>query len=254
LAMAKFNVFLTLAARPAIAAASGSGIGLRGAVGAAALAFSLVAGLGTQAAAPADRSPFDRPAALALNRLAAAAPDLAARFDPAARATHVTARVPGACAGIDLPLAWTLVPAETSLVASLRPAQGRPDRAPILDLALRESRNLPPVPTLASRDGPLATADDLPRRAAAALQREHEETLGRPAQTATLTPLTRTAWRWTASWLDPHLPAPLTRDTVLLALSPAWVLELTLSGAGSPEIYEELIGEVMGRVRVEREC
>jgi hypothetical protein len=213
-----------------------------------------VAGIAAQAAAPADRSPFDRPAALAPNRLAAAAPDLAARFDPAARATHVTARVPEACAGIDLPLAWTLVPGETSLVASLRPAQGRPNRAPTLDLALRDARDLPSVPTLASRDAPLATADDLPRRAAAALQREQEETLGRPAQTATLTPLTTTAWRWTATWLDPHLPAPLTRDTVLLALSPAWVLELTLLGAGSPEVYEELIGEVMGRVRVEREC
>jgi hypothetical protein len=199
-------------------------------------------------AAPASAGVGSSPPALGKPALAspgpAAAPEIAARFDHALRATRVTARAPGACAALDLPLAWTLD--ETAAPARLEAAQG----GPTIDMNLRAARALPPVPSLASRDGALPADTDLPRRAAAALQREHEEALGRPAQSVALTALDAGAWRFTATWLDPNLPAPVTHDTVLLPLSPDWVLELTLDGASSRDMHEMLLGEVMERTRV----
>lgn len=211
-----------------------------------ALAAALLALLGTPALAGVSAPALQRPTLAAPGP--AVEPEIAARFDPASRATHVTARVPGACAALDLPLAWTLD--ETAAPARLEASQG----GPALEMNLRAARALPPVPSLASRDGALPTDTDLPRRAAAALQREHEEALGRPAQSVALTALDAGAWRFIATWLDPNLPAPVTQDTVLLPLSADWVLELTLDGADSRDMHEMLLGEVMERVRVGGGC
>lgn len=207
-----------------------------------ALAVTLLGLAAAPALAGVGAPALDRPA-LAAPALGAQ-PEIAARFDPASRATHVTARVPGACAALDLPLAWTLD--ESAAPARLEAAQGGPS----LEVNLRAARNLPPVQSLASREGPLASTGDLPRRAAAALQREHEEVMGRPAQSVAFTALDDGAWRFTATWLDANLPAPVTEDTVFVPLSADWVLELTLDGADSRDMHEMLWGEVMERVRV----
>ncbi|HEX2554047.1 MAG TPA: hypothetical protein VHL98_10110 [Microvirga sp.] len=184
------------------------------------------------------------------------APRVAAVFDPAARETRVTGRVEGLCVALALPLAWTLDPdaaaPDAALSAHLQAADG-----PALDLALRPARSLPLVPLLASRAGLVPSASDaLARRAAAALQREHESFLGRPAQSVTLTPLGDGALRWTATWLDPQLSASgaLTIDAAFLPLSSDWVLELALSGTDSPALHEAVLGEVLQRVRVGRTC
>jgi hypothetical protein len=184
------------------------------------------------------------------------APRVAAVFDPAARETRVTGRVEGMCVALSLPHLWTLNPdaanPDAALSAHLQAADG-----PALDLTLRSARSLPPVPTLASRQGPIAAASDaLARRAAGALQREHESFLGRAAQSVSLTALGAGALRWTATWIDPQLAASgaLTVDAALLPLSPDWVLEVTLSGTEDPALHDVVLGEVLERVRVGRSC
>ncbi len=184
------------------------------------------------------------------------APRVAAVFDPAARETRVTGQVQGLCVALALPHAWALDPdaanPDAALSAHLQAADG-----PALDLALRSARSLPPVPALASRETLISAANDaLARRAAGALQREHESFLGRPAQSVTVTPLGAGALRWTATWLDPQLAAngALTVDAAILPLSADWVLELTLSGTDDPALHEAVLGEVLERVRVRRGC
>jgi hypothetical protein len=185
------------------------------------------------------------------------APRVAAFFDPAARETRVTGRVGSLCVALALPLAWTLDPdaanPDAALSAHLQAADG-----PVIDLSLRSARTLPMVPTLASRQGALfAGTEDLARRAAAALQREHEDFLGRPAQSVTFTPLGTGGLRWSATWLDPQLSTEagaLTIDAVILPVSPDWVLELSLSGVEDPAMHEAVLGEVLDRLRVGKGC
>jgi hypothetical protein len=230
--MAEFHLLLTL----------GPGILMPAHRLVRALAATLLGLAAAPALAGVGAATLDRPALA--NLALGAQPEIAARFDPASRATHVTVRVPGACAALDLPLAWTLD--ESAAPARLEAAQGGPS----LEVNLRAARNLPPVQSLASREGALAPTGDLPRRAAAALQREHEEVMGRPAQSVAFTVLDDGAWRFTATWLDANLPAPVTEDTVFVPLSADWVLELTLDDTDSRGMHEMLWGEVMERVRV----
>lgn len=183
-------------------------------------------------------------------------PRVAAVFDPASRETRITGRVEGLCVALVLPHAWTLDPdaanPDAALSAHLQAADG-----PALDLTLRSARTLPPVPILASRQGPIAAPDDaLARRAATALEREHEHFLGRAAQSVSLTALGAGALRWTATWIDPQLAASggLTVDAALLPLSAEWVLEVTLSGTDDPALHDAVLSEVLERVRVGRTC
>ena len=202
------------------------------------LGLSLLAGA-AQAGVSTERAARARPAS--------ATPQVSAIVNPATQETRVFAEAGGTCVSLALPQAWALESdAGAPGAVRLSAADG-----PVLDLNVRSARGLPPVPTLASRDGLLPTdAQDLPRRAAFALQREQEGLMGRPAQSVTLTPLAPGSFRWTATWLDPNLPGGLTLDTVLLTLSPEWVLEVTLTDAEDPDVHEAVMGEVLGRVKV----
>ena len=156
-----------------------------------------------------------------------------ARFDAATRQTQVSGKAaPDLCFSFALPEEWRLT--EIGLKAVTSDAD--------LSIGLRsaeEHRDMP-QPDLAIRD-------------AAALQRDYEELLGRPAQSVSLTSEPG-ATRWSATWIDASLPTAsqaMTVETLIVPLSSEWVLELSLSGVKSREAYDALAWRLMARLKVQ---
>ncbi|MXQ11500.1 hypothetical protein [Microvirga makkahensis] len=148
------------------------------------------------------------------------------QFDAGSRRTLVAGRAgSGQCFSFTLPQEWrsTTGSLETRLKSASSDAE--------LVVSLRPSHELHglPQPDLASRD-------------AALLQRDYENLLGRPAQSVSLASLAPGAVRWSATWVDGHLPGgPMTVEAFILPLSDDWVLELSLSNIEAKEEYDGLI-------------
>ena len=184
----------------------------------------VLAGLAGASLAHASSDPLD-----------ATVPDQAieARFNAAAQQTLVTGRAaPDLCFSLSLPEEWRrteeglkAVRSDASLAVSLRSA---------------EELSALPQPDLASRD-------------AAALQQDYEDLLGRPAQSVSQS-TDAGATRWSATWVDANLPMTshaMTVETLIVPLSNAWVLELSLSGVETREAYDALAARLLARLRVQ---
>ena len=156
-----------------------------------------------------------------------------ARFDAASHQTQVSGKVaPDLCFSFVLPEEWHLT--EVGLKAVVSNAD--------LSIGFRSAEEL--------RDMPQS---DLAIRDAAALQRDFEEMLGRPAQSVSLTSEAG-ATRWSATWIDASLPTAshaMTVETLIMPLSSDWVLELSLSGVESREAYDALAGRLLTRLKVQ---
>jgi len=156
-----------------------------------------------------------------------------ARFNAAAQQTLVTGRAaPDLCFSLSLPEEWRRT--EEGLKAVRSDAS--------LALGLRSAKELSalPQPDLAGRD-------------AAALQQDYEDLLGRPAQSISLS-TDAGATRWSATWVDANLPMAshaMTVETLIVPLSNAWVLELSLSGVETREAYDALAARLLARLRVQ---
>ena len=184
----------------------------------------VLAGLAGASLAHASSDPLD-----------ATVPDQAieARFNAAAQQTLVTGRAaPDLCFSLSLPEEWRRT--EEGLKAVRSDAS--------LGIGLRSAEELSalPQPDLASRD-------------AAALQQDYEDLLGRPAQSVSLS-TDAGATRWSATWVDANLPMAshaMTVETLIVPLSNAWVLELSLSGVETREAYDALAARLLARLRVQ---
>ncbi|MBB4040404.1 hypothetical protein GGR34_002057 [Microvirga flocculans] len=156
-----------------------------------------------------------------------------ARFDPATRQTFVQGTAGSdLCFAFALPDEWRASP--QGLTAALTRAE--------ISVGLRSAEALRHVPR-----------PDLVSRDAAVLQNDYEELLGRPAQSVSLTPGAGGA-RWSATWIDANLPSAshsMTVETLIMPLSPEWVLELSLSGVETPEDYNILIRNLWMRLKVQ---
>lgn len=156
-----------------------------------------------------------------------------ARFNAAAQQTLVTGRAaPDLCFSLSLPEEWRRT--EEGLKAV------RSDASLALGLRSAEELSALPQPDLASRD-------------AAALQQDYEDLLGRPAQSVSQS-TDAGATRWSATWVDANLPMTshaMTVETLIVPLSNAWVLELSLSGVETREAYDALAARVLARLRVQ---
>ena len=156
-----------------------------------------------------------------------------ARFDAAAQQTLVTGKAaPDLCFSLSLPEEWRRT--EEGLKAV------RSDASLALGLRSAEELSALPQPDLASRD-------------AAALQQDYEDLLGRPAQSVSQS-TDAGATRWSATWVDANLPMAshaMTVETLIVPLSNAWVLELSLSGVETREAYDALAARVLARLRVQ---
>jgi hypothetical protein len=185
------------------------------------------------------------PAAQAVTTNLGGAPSgtFGARFDADARETRVTSRIsPSLCLSLSLPQEWRMHGPGGK--ASLKAVPFRAN----LDMSLRSAHELQDLPQ-----------PDLARRDAAFLQRDYESLLGRPAQSVSLTSPAPGATRWSATWVDANLPTAsqaMTIETLIVPLSPEWVLELDLAEVESPEIYDALVQRVLSglRVRAGAEC
>jgi hypothetical protein len=160
------------------------------------------------------------------------------RFDPERQETQVAGRVePGLCFSFRLPQEWRarLDGPKTRLETASSHAE--------FELGLRSARELRhmPQPDLASRD-------------AAVLQRDYEDLLGRPAQSVSLAASIAGATRWSATWIDIHLPAAshaMTVETFIVPLSSEWILELSLSNVEKRESYDALMQTLLAELNVQ---
>jgi len=184
----------------------------------------VLAGLAGASLAHASSDPLD-----------ATVPDqvIEARFNAAAQQTLVTGRAaPDLCFSLSLPEEWRRT--EEGLKAV------RSDASLALGLRSAEELSALPQPDLAGRD-------------AAALQQDYEGLLGRPAQSISLS-TDAGATRWSATWVDANLPMAshaMTVETLIVPLSNAWVLELSLSGVETREAYDALAARLLARLRVQ---
>lgn len=159
------------------------------------------------------------------------------RYEPRIRQTRIAARpASDLCLSLALPLEWRATSGgmETRLTSVLSGAE--------LAVSLRASRELRglPQPDMASRD-------------AALLQQDYENLLGRPAQSVSLLPVSAGTSRWSATWIDAHLPTgPLTVEAFIVPLSEDWVLELSLSNTEAADEYDSLVRSLLTGLSVRR--
>jgi hypothetical protein len=166
------------------------------------------------------------------------AQDVRVRIDPQLHRTHVAGRVGSSqCFSFTLPQEWRSTTG--GLETRLRSARSGAE----LVVSLRSTHELRglPQPDLASRD-------------AALLQKDYENLLGRPAQSVSLAALAPGATRWSATWIDAHLPGgPMTVEAFIVPLSDDWVLELSLSNMDVKEEYDALARGLLANLRVQQE-
>ena len=201
---------------------------------AAAFAFGL-AGAGALASTdpPATGSLYG------LHKPGAAGEPISAVYDPAAGETHVWGRLADdLCFSLRMPREWRAAAAgggPTRLEAVSSGAE--------LEIVARSADDL--------RD---AAGPDLPRRSAAALQREYEETLGKPAQSASIEPLGDAgAIRWAATWIDANFSGAggaFAVETVIIPVAPEWLLELTATKVEGGAMADALVGRALSSLEV----
>lgn len=157
------------------------------------------------------------------------------QFDQRLRQTRVAGRVAShRCFSLALQQEWrsTTGGMETRLRSALTRAE--------LAVSLRSAHELRGLPQA-----------DLASRDAALLQQDYESLLGRPAQSVSLVPLSPETTRWSATWVDAHLPSgPLTVEAFIVPLSEDWVLELSFSNITVKEEYDSLVRSLLAGLKV----
>ncbi|KLK94742.1 hypothetical protein AA309_01930 [Microvirga vignae] len=157
------------------------------------------------------------------------------QFDPQLRQTRVAGRVAShLCFSLALQQEWrsTTGGMETRLKSVLSDAE--------LEVGLRPAHELRGLPQA-----------DLASRDAALLQQDYESLLGRPAQSVSLVSLSPETTRWSATWVDAHLPSgPLTVEAFIVPLSDDWVLELSFSNVPVKEEYDSLVRSLLAGLKV----
>ncbi|MGO4386699.1 hypothetical protein AB4Y85_04110 [Microvirga sp. 2YAF29] len=161
------------------------------------------------------------------------------RFDARMGQTRVVGpAAPESCFALSLPQEWRSQTGglDTRLKAVFSDAE--------LEVSLRSTHELRglPQPDLVSRD-------------AALLQQDYESLLGRPAQSVSLASLSTGATRWSATWVDHHLPSGpqgMTVETLIVPLSSDWVLELSLTNVTEKSRYEALMKAMLTSLKVQR--
>lgn len=157
------------------------------------------------------------------------------QFDQRLRQTRVAGRVAShLCFSLALQQEWrsTTGGMETRLRSALSDAE--------LEVKLRPAHELRGLPQA-----------DLASRDAARLQQDYESLLGHPAQSVSLVSLSPETTRWSATWVDPHLPSgPLTVEAFIVPLSEDWVLELSFSNITVKEEYDSLVRSLLAGLKV----
>jgi hypothetical protein len=157
------------------------------------------------------------------------------QFDQQLRQTRVAGRVAShQCFSLALQQEWrsTTGGMETRLRSALSDAE--------LELSLRPAHELRGLQQA-----------DLASRDAALLQQDYESLLGRPAQSVSLVSLSPQTTRWSATWVDAHLPSgPLTVEAFIVPLSEDWVLELSFSNITVKEEYDSLVRSLLASLKV----
>jgi hypothetical protein len=161
------------------------------------------------------------------------------RFDARSGQTRVVGpAAPEACFALSLPQEWR---SQTGgLDTRLKAASSNEE----LEVSLRSTHELRGLPQT-----------DLASRDAALLQQDYESLLGRPAQSVSLASLSTGATRWSATWVDHHLPSGpqgMTVETLIVPLSSDWVLELSLSNVEEKVRYESLMKAMLTSLKVQR--
>lgn len=99
-----------------------------------------------------------------------------------------------------------------------------------------------------------ASQPDLVRRDAAVLQASYEALIGRPAHAVSLDPQPiRGALRWRATWHDGNMPGSgrsFTAETLIVPLSPRWLVEVTLGNVDNRPVYEAVLKETLSNLDV----
>ncbi len=161
------------------------------------------------------------------------------RFDARVGQTRVVGpAAPKACFALSLPqeLRSQTGGLDTRLKAAFSDAE--------LEVSLRSAYELRGLPQ-----------SDLASRDAALLQQDYENLLGRPAQSVSLVSLSTGATRWSATWVDQHLPSGpqgMTIETLIVPLSSDWVLELSLTNVAEKARYEALMKAMLTSLKVQR--
>jgi hypothetical protein len=157
------------------------------------------------------------------------------QFDQQLRQTRVAGGVAShLCFSLALQQEWrsTTGGMETRLRSALSDAE--------LEVSLRPAHELRGLPQA-----------DLASRDAALLQQDYESLLGRPAQSVSLVSLSPETIRWSATWVDAHLPSgPLTVEAFIVPLSEDWVLELSFSNITVKEEYDSLVRSLLASLKV----
>jgi hypothetical protein len=155
---------------------------------------------------------------------------------PASGETLFRARLNSAvCVAISLPQEWRQ---DHEAARGLRLVSSR--GAGEIEISSRSVRDLSEWPQA-----------DAVSRDAALLQHDHEDVLGRKAQTSALEPIGAGA-RWTATWTDFNLPAPshsLTLETYIVPASRDWLLEVSISDVDDRGAYDDLVQQVLSGVQ-----
>ena len=173
-----------------------------------------------------------------LHKPGAAGEPISAVYDPAAGETHVRGRLADdLCFSLRMPREWRAAAGGGPMRLEAVSSEAE------LEIVARSAEDL--------RD---AAGPDLPRRSAAALQREYEETLGKPAQSASIEPLGDAgAIRWAATWIDANFSGAggaFAVETVIIAVAPEWLLELTATKVEGGAVADALVGRALSGLEV----
>jgi hypothetical protein len=167
-----------------------------------------------------------------------------ARYDPQQGETLVQGKVaPGTCLSFKLRDEWSISAGD----GGAHVLTGRSGAA--VELRVRQAEELGGLPQhhLAERD-------------AAILQRTYEDMIGKPVQAvAHASTAYRGVSRWSATWIDGNLDSSghaLTIEAFIVETGPASVMEMSLTGFGSPETYEAEVGRMLGSLNLTdgRDC
>ena len=157
------------------------------------------------------------------------------RFDESSGQTRIAGRASNdVCFAFSLPQEWR------QAAEGIKPRLQAVSSGAEIEIVLRSAQELRHLPQ-----------QDLASRDAALLQQDYEGLLGRPAQAVSLTSSGSGATLWSATWVDPHLPAAMTVETLIVPLSATWVLELSLSNIGAPDDHDALLRKLLSGLRVQ---
>jgi hypothetical protein len=163
---------------------------------------------------------------------------MTARFDPARRETHIDGMLAeDLCIALQLPQEWRLSRDDHAVRLEATPS------GTALEIDIRSEAEL--------RDFPQA---GMAGRDAAALQRDYETMIGKPAQAVLHEPTGFLGVsRWSATWIDENFAnatRSLSVETFIVESAGRWTLELTLTNAGTRDAYDAHVARILSSLRV----